>query len=506
MTAIDPRTPCIIGVATHTWHPENVGEVGAPEPLEMWEHVARLAERDAGRPEVLRVLDSVQIVYCQTWEYDDAVARLATRLGADPRHRHYSGIGGTTTQQLVNATSEAMLRGEMELALVTSAEALATKRLRKRQGVRYEASFAPAERSPFPWESPPDPVEVAHEVFQAWLTFAVFDNARRAHLGVGLDEYRTRIGEMLAPMTQIAARNPRAWYRVERTPSEIVDATPDNRMVGYPYTKYMVAVMDVDMAGALLLATHGKADDLGIPLDRRVYPRGWCYARDPVLVAAHPDLASSPAMAAASAEALRIAGVSVDDVAYFDLYSCFASSLHFACDALGLQPGDARGLTVTGGLPYHGGPASGYLTHSIAEMVERLRAEPAATGLVSGVGMHMTKHVYGAYSGSPGPVTPPDASGVQATVDRAGSVELVAEYEGRATVAAYSVVHGRDGAPEWALLVCDLPGGGRTYAQARAAELCTDAETTELVGRAVTLKTETVDGPMGTARVNLATW
>jgi len=264
--------------------------------------------------------------------------------------------------------------------------------------------------------------------------------------------------------------------------------------------------MDVDMAGALLLATHGKADDLGIPLDRRVYPRGWCYARDPVLVAAHPDLASSPAMAAASAEALRIAGVSVDDVAYFDLYSCFASSLHFACDALGLQPGDARGLTVTGGLPYHGGPASGYLTHSIAEMVERLRAEPAATGLVSGVGMHMTKHVYGAYSGSPGPVTPPDASGVQATVDRAGSVELVAEYEGRATVAAYSVVHGRDGAPEWALLVCDLPGGGRTYAQARAAELCTDAETTELVGRAVTLKTETVDGPMGTARVNLATW
>jgi len=506
VTAIDPRTPCIIGVGAHTWHPDDVGEAGAPEPLDMWAHVARLAEQDAGKPGLLAVLDSVQIVYCQTWEYDDAVVRLAGAIGADPRHRHYSGIGGTTTQQLVSTTSEAMLRGEMDLALITSAEALATKRLRKRQGVRYAASFPPPDRSPFPWESPPDPIEVAHEVFQAWLTFAVFDNARRGHLGTGLDSYRSGIGEMLAPMTRLAARNPHAWYRVERSAAEIADARPDNRMVGYPYTKYMVSVMDVDMAGALLLATHERAEALGVPHDRRVYPRGWCYALDPVLVAEHSDLWRSPAMAAASGEALRIAGVSVDDVAFFDLYSCFASSLHFACDALGISPNDSRGLTVTGGLPYHGGPASGYLTHSIAEMVERLRAAPDATGLVSGVGMHMTKHVYGVYSAVPGPVAPPDASAVQAAVDAVGSPQVVAEHDGDATVGAYSVVHGRDGTPEWALLVCDLPGGRRTYAQVRDADHCAEAETTELVGRNVTLAPKTVQGPMGEAKVNIATW
>jgi acetyl-CoA C-acetyltransferase len=502
----DPRTPCIIGVATHTWHPDVVGDDGAPEPLEMWEHVARLAERDAGKPGLLAALDSVQIVYCQTWEYDDPVSRLAARLGTAPRHRHYSGIGGTTTQQLVNVTSEAMLRGDMDLALITSAEALATKRLRKRQGTRYTASFAPPTRSPFPWESPPDPVEMAHEVFQAWLTFAVFDSARRAHLDIGLDDYRARIGELLAPMTQIAARNPRAWYRTERSASEIVNARPDNRMVGYPYTKYMVAVMDVDMAGALLLATHERADQLGIPADRRVYPRGWCFARDPTLVAQHRDLAHSPAMAAASAEALRIAGMSVDDVTYFDLYSCFASSLHFACDALGIHVGDSRGVTVTGGLPYHGGPASGYLTHSIAAMVERLRSEPDAAGLVSGVGMHMTKHVFGVYRASPGAVEPPASTVVQAAVDRAGSTAVVAQYDGDATVSAYSVVHGRDGSPEWALLVCDLPSGDRTYAQVRSRELCVDAETNELVGHTVTLTGHTVNGPAGTNPVNFATW
>jgi acetyl-CoA C-acetyltransferase len=161
---------------------------------------------------------------------------------------------------------------------------------------------------------------------------------------------------------------------------------------------------------------------------------------------------------------------------------------------------------VTGGLPYHGGPASGYLTHSIAAMVERLRADPEATGLVSGVGMHMTKHVFGAYRATPGPVEPPDGDRVQAAADAAGRPEAVAEHAGEATVSAYSVVHGRDGAPEWTLLVCDLPDGKRTYAQARDADLCADAETTELVGRKVSLKPQTVEGPMGKARVNQATW
>jgi acetyl-CoA C-acetyltransferase len=445
-------------------------------------------------------------VYCQTWEYDDPVARLCDWLGADPKHRHYSGIGGTTTQQLVNGTCEAMLRGEMDLALVTSAEALATKRLRRKQGEKYAASFASPQRSPFPWESPPDPIEVAHEVFQAWLTFAVFDNARRARLGVALDDYRTGIGELLAPMTEIAARNPDAWYRIERSVADIVEARPDNRMVGYPYTKYMVAVMDVDMAGAVIVATHERADALGVPQEQRVYPRGWCYALDPVLVADHPDLTRSPAMAAASAEALRTAGASIDDVRYFDLYSCFASSLHFACDALGIAVDDPRGVTVTGGLPYHGGPASGYLTHSIAAMVDRLRADPGATGMVSGVGMHMTKHVFGVYSSEPAAVAPPDAARAQAVASRTGPARVVAEHEGDAHVSAYSVVHGRDGEPEWALLVCDLADGARTYAQVRAADLCLEAEQTELVGRSVRLAPRTVEGPAGTVRVNHATW
>ena len=142
-------------------------------------------------------------------------------------------------------------------------------------------------------------------MFQAWLTFAVFENARRGHRGDELEPYRRGIAEMLAPMTEIAAANPDAWYPVGRSVDDLATVRPDNRMVGYPYTKYMVSVMDVDMAAALVVATHERADALGVPADRRVYLRGYCYATDPVLVAARPEMWRSPAMKTAARRRVR---------------------------------------------------------------------------------------------------------------------------------------------------------------------------------------------------------
>jgi acetyl-CoA C-acetyltransferase len=483
----DPRSPCLIGVGTRTWHPGETADAGAPEPLIMWEEVTRAAAGDTGLGQsVLDRLDGIDVVYCQTWQYDDAPARLAERLGIDPRRRSYSGIGGTTPQVLVQDTAERIGRGELDVALVVGAEALATQRRYKKRGERYPYSFKPDEKRPFPWEAPFHPAEVAHEVFQAWLTFAIFDNARRGHLGIPLDEYRRQLGEQWARFTRVAAANPEAWFPIERSVDEIITAGPSNRMVGYPYTKYMVSIMDVDMAGALLLTSHETADALGVAPDRRVYLRGWCYATDPVYVAEHVDLWRSPALALAAETALGAAGAGIDDVAHLDLYSCFGSSVNFARDALGISADDPRPLTVTGGLPYHGGAGSDYLTHSIATMARVLREDPGSFGMVSGVGMHMTKHVFGVYSTEPGPAAPVPPGPV--AEQPAGAI--VDTYEGPATVAAYSVVHGPEGGPEWGVAVCDTPGGPRCYARLEDAELLDAAEKEELVGRTLTLATD----------------
>ncbi|HUZ44081.1 MAG TPA: hypothetical protein VMU63_06720 [Acidimicrobiales bacterium] len=497
----DARAACIIGAAQLTLRPED-GD--APEPLALWEEVARRAAADTGvaADRVLAGLDSIDVLYCQTWPYDHPAGRLAEALGVMPARQRYSGIGGTTPHLLVDDAAAAIARGEMDLGLVVGAEALDTVRRAKKEERRLDWSHRDPQRKPFPFEAPFHPAEVAHEVFQAWLTFAVFDIARRAHLGVEPEEHRRHLGRLLAPMTEVAATNPHAWFPTRRSWEELIEPSPDNRMVGYPYTKYMVAVMDVDMAAGLLVASEEKADALGIPPERRVYLRGSAYAEDATYVAEHDPMWSSPAMASASGLALDGAGLGIDDVAHLDLYSCFGSSLSFACDALGVAPDDGRGLTVTGGLPFAGGPGSGYMLHSTAAMVDVLRADPGSAGLVSGVGMHMTKHAFGVWSTQPPGgeavarlgrgATAPGATAAGAALPGPGRavtpVPITDIWTGPATVAAYSVVHGRDGQPAWGLAVCDLPGGARTYARVEDDGLLAEALKTEWVGAAIDIE------------------
>ena len=487
--SVDPRSPCIIGAAQMVARP---ADGPAPEPLAMWEQTCRAAAADASaKGDVLGAVESLQIVYCQSWQYDDPPGRLGERLGIAPKHQFYSGIGGTTPQVLVDHAATAIVDGDLDVAIVCGAEALDTVRRLKKNGEKPQWSFKDPERKPFPFEAPFHPAEVAHEVFQAYTTFALWDVARRAHVGAEPDEHRRALGELFAPMTRVAAANPYAWFPVERSAEELATPTPDNRMVAYPYTKYLISVMDVDLAGALVIASHEAADRLGVPAERRVYLRGWCYATDPVYVGEHDPTFGSPAMAAASAEALRVAGCGIDDVAHIDLYSCFPSSVAFAQDALGLRADDSRGVTVTGGLPFFGGAGSDYVTHSIATMVDLLRrSEPGAIGLCSGVGMHMTKHVYGVYSTDPSSTAPrPDEQAVQKQLDERPIKTIADTHSGVADVAMYTVLHSRDGSADWGLLVCGVDERTRCYARTSDPDVLAELEASECVGRRAELAT-----------------
>ncbi|HVA73684.1 MAG TPA: hypothetical protein VNF71_03880 [Acidimicrobiales bacterium] len=492
MTAeLDGRTPCIIGAAQRTWHP---GSQPAPEPLQMWSEMVHAAAEDTGvaAGKVLEKIGDLAVLYCQSWRYDDPPARLSDALGIDPARSLYSGIGGTTPHVLISEASAAIAAGDLDVAVVVSAEALETIRQYKKAGERPDWSYHDPVKRPFPFEEPFHPSEIAHSVFQAWLTFAVFDIARRAQLGIPPAEYRRQLGELLAPMTAVAEANPNAWFRRRHTAEDLIEPTPANRMVGYPYTKTMVAIMDVDMAAAVVLASEEAADALGVPPERRVYPRGFAYATDPIYVAEHEPLWASPAMASASAAALSAASAGVDDIAHFDLYSCFGSSLNLAIDALGLSPSDPRGFTVTGGLPFAGGPGSGYMLHSTAAMVDVLRGDPGSLGMVSGVGMHMTKHAFGLYSSA----APDSIDWIRGAAGAPGSAPasirparpIENSHSGEATIAAYTVVHARSGEPEWGLVVCDIPGGARAYGRVEDPGLLSDMESEEWVGTVVQMQ------------------
>ncbi len=161
------------------------------------------------------------MVFCQSWQYDDPCARLAGRLGARPRTARYSGLGGSVPLRLVADVAGDLVRGRGDLALVVGGEALAT--LRHHPEPAW--SHPPVEPPPFPLTL--DRLEAAHGIYQAYLTFALLETARRAHRGAAVDGYRRELGRLLAPLSEVAAADPaHAWFPVARSAEEIITPSP----------------------------------------------------------------------------------------------------------------------------------------------------------------------------------------------------------------------------------------------------------------------------------------
>jgi acetyl-CoA C-acetyltransferase len=205
-------------------------------------------------------------------------------------------------------------------------------------------------------------------------------------------------------------------------------------------------------------------------------------------VSNRPALDASPAIRAAGRTALDLAGVTVDDVAHVDLYSCFPSAVQVAAAELGLGTPDrlehrGRPLTVTGGLSFAGGPWNNYVSHSLATMQRVLRDDAGAIGLVTANGGLLTKHAMGVYSTEPPPSGSYRWESPQAEADAAGSVELATDWTGAVAVEAATVMHDRAGEPELGILLTRTPDDRRAWGTTADPDSMRVIVTEEPVGR-----------------------
>jgi acetyl-CoA C-acetyltransferase len=461
------RTPILIGAGQYIQR--DVDPATAKEPLDMMVETARRAAEDAGADtRLLRQLDCLAVVNMIAWHYGNAPRVLAERLDAAPRQELYTTVGGNTPQWLVNETAVQIAAGRVRLALLAGAEAVHTLLRAGRAGVELKWSKNGAGTPTIVGDARmgTSDHEMNHGLQMPTQIFPLFENALRVHYGLSLSEHRERLGLLCSRFSTIAAQNPYAWFRQARTPAEIATITADNRLIGFPYPKYMNAIIDVDQSAAVLMTSVGAARELGIDPSRWVYLTGCCDARDLWFVTERENYYSSPAIRMAGRQALEMAGLDISQIDHFDLYSCFPCAVQIGSDMLGIARDDPRPLTVTGGLPYHGGPGNNYTMHGIATMVGKLRAGRGTKGLVSGLGWYMTRHSIGIYSTEPKPGTwtRPDPETCQAEIDRAPHPELAMEPSGRATVETYTVLHDRDGQPANGIVIGRLQDGRRFVA------------------------------------------
>ncbi len=454
------QTPVLIGAGQFTYR--GAADV-SPSPLTMIKIAAERAAADAGLgADMLTGLDALAVAGFAVDADGNAgrfpfprlhnpPASLARRLGADPRWRVYSHMGGNTPQYLVNLICERIARGETDFALAVGGEFLASLTKRLKTGASF-ADFETEDDLPEPeriGDPRPgvSPQEQLHGLGAPINTYPLFENALRARDKRGLADHALRMGRLMAPFTRVAAQNPEAWFPIERSPEELITVTDRNRMIGFPYPKYLNAIMDVDQSAGVLIASAKKARELGVPEDRWVFLHGCADANDLWHVLDRQNYHSSPAMRMTGQRALDMAGIGLDQIDIIDLYSCFPAAVEIGAEELGVALDDPRGLTVTGGLPYAGGPGNNYVMHSIAVMMRRLRERRGAYGLVTGNGWYLTKQSTGVYSTKPvkGAWEREDPAVIQRQIDALPHPEVAPRPEGPATIETYTVVHGREG-------------------------------------------------------------
>ena len=465
-------TPIIVGVSQQTWRDQDPTRT----PVDALAEVATGALADAGiGPDAVDALVTVPFLAQQVPQLAPLLtpnpgALLADRLGMAPALLT-SDYGGNLPQWFINRGADWLVEGRYRTLLLTGAELMATLLGTLRGGGDLPAWREGGER---PAEDlgagrPSSlPAEHAHGLFEPIVTYPLFESALRHARGLDEAQQRAQLGQLIAAMSAVAADNPYAWRRDVLSPEAALSEAGGNRIITWPYNKCMNAIAGVDMAAAVLLTTVGEARRQGIDPSRWVYLHGGAEANDVWYAAEREDFHRSPALAAAGAQALAQAGIGIEAIDLFDLYSCFPSAVTVACDSLGIAVDDPRGVTVTGGLTLFGGPGNNYSTHAIAEMAARLRAAGSGYGLVTANGGYLTKHAVGIYGMAP-PAQPwadrdPDAAQAAVPLDQHPRLRDPVGTEA-VHIEAHAVRYDREG-PATGVVVCRLGDGQRCLAQA----------------------------------------
>ena len=495
--ALDPRTPVLVGVGQVSVPPDPSGDVTArPEPTELMARALEAASRDCGGEgtgrRLLEQAQSLRILRPLSWSYADPAQLVAGRLGIDPAEHAQSATGGNGPQTIAAADAAEIAAGRLDVVLVAGADCIASRLAALRVGAEpawtTQPPDIPAATVLGTDREPVTPVEKERGLDRPRNVFPLFESALRATAGEGIADHQDRVANLWSRFSEVAATNPYAWSRRVYSPEEIGAVSEDNRMIAWPYPKRMNANDRVDMGAAFVLCSLATARSVGVPEGRMVFPLSAADAADHWTLTERRQLDRSPAIAAAGRAALEAADLGVDDVSLLDLYSCFPCAVQMAAAALGIDLDDtSRPPTVTGGLGFAGGPGNNYVSHSIATMAERLRSEPGAVGMVTGLGWYVTKHAVGLWSSAPGRnpfrhVVP------QEDVDRlprrhASEAGGPAGGRGACTVETYTVVHGRDGAARLGILALLDADGGRAWGNIHDLATLEELESEEGCGR-----------------------
>lgn len=497
MAASEERIPVIIGVGQINDRPADPQE--GLDPAGLMAEALRRADADAGGG-WLETCDSLGVVGQIAWPHMNPIAERVTKLlGIAPAQTVETSPHGDNPIRLLGEAANRIGAGEAAVCAVTGGEALRTMgALARLKAAEAQADAKPKEHNALR--------DASHRVKKGYAqsyglvvpvdVYPLYENAMRASLGQTLAEGQAESGAIWAGFSRVAAANPSAWIREEKSAEEITEITADNRPIAFPYTKLQVANSSVNQGAGFLVTSLAEARRRGVPEEKIVHVGASASAFEPDSILARDSYAHSAGMETSIRKALEFNNCCAEDFDHVELYSCFPCVPKLARRTLG-WPLD-RPMTVFGGLTFGGGPIGNYMSHAVACMVEKLR-EAGSPGS-KGRGLLFANGGYATHSHTivlgkepiPGVSFPQDFD-VNADADAArGEVpELDKDYTGPGTIESYTVHYERDGSPRMGTVVVRTPEGKRTLAMVPAEDSAGIAALTdgsiEPVGRGGTI-------------------
>ncbi|MES2535359.1 MAG: acetyl-CoA acetyltransferase [Pseudomonadota bacterium] len=477
------RTPVLVGIGTATRREQKFED--ALEPMDLMLEAVAAAGRDSGSAATLPGAQYIAVPRGR-WTYSNPAGEIARKVGAGQATTVLTSVG-VLQQTLIGEACARIARGEAHTTLIAGADT--GYRLLRAQIAGQKAGEREQGDAPDIFMAPKDELRHAVEkrvgLQMPVGLYAIMESALRARHGWSVAHHRDRLAELGERFSRIAAANPHAWQRNAVDAATIRNASDHNPMQAFPYTRSHCSTWNVDQAGALLFCSAARAEQLGIPRSRWVFPVASTESNHMVAVSAREDLAACHGARIAGQAALDAGGFAAEDIDLVDLYSCFPIAVQAYASALGFPL--TRELTVTGGMPFAGGPYNNYMFQATCRAAELLREGKGRTALVSCVSGVLTKQAFGLWSVDPAPQGFVHADLTDAVAREVRELEVLDEFTGEAKIAGYTVLHGRGQQPRGIALV-DTPQGQRAMTTTEDPVLIAQMQEEEFVGRRVKIQ------------------
>eukprot|EP00941_MAST-03F_sp_MAST-3F-sp1_P002705 g2705.t1 len=438
----------IVGVGRTTDRRKNDNFTDSFSPVTLFVDAANKAAFDATDSESMatKLLQDVAIVACPEtfldlrWRaatgffpFHNLPQRVAEKIGANAKCMLAKGRQGNSPQFLVSLLSDEISKGRVQgPVLIGGVEVIDTfktalklgklddlttidgwtdqNKTKKRDELPISVQVGPNSKLSKD-ETMLEMIEFYTFGFAsiALNAYPLFENAYCTSKKRTREEHLNIIASLFSKLSEVASEYPEhSWYPKKYTSEYLKQNIPGNRMISFPYRKWMCARDEVNQSACILLMSAEEAEKRGIDERKLVYIHGSGDMYDSNAISLRRQFDYSTAMLKAYEEAFRSAELGKVDgrkISIMDLYSCFPIAVELACDVLQIDytKVDGHRITTTGGLAYHGGPGANYSSHGLVALVEKLRTDQyrGKYGLLGANGGFLTEHSIGIYNTKP---------------------------------------------------------------------------------------------------------